>query len=72
MKDRPMPIVEFHIAEGRSPELKQELCSAVTEAIVRILDVPEDNVRIIIREIAIENFSVAGTTFFTKGRTGSA
>jgi 4-oxalocrotonate tautomerase len=55
-----MPIVQIEILEGRTLEQKRELSKKVTEAIVETISVPQDSVRIIIREMKKDNFSEGG------------
>ncbi len=57
-----MPIIEFHLMEGRTVEQKQRLCAAVTRSVVETLDVSPEQVRILIHTITPEHFSVAGVT----------
>ena len=61
-----MPIIEFYLAEGRTPEIKRNLCKAVTNSVVETLGVAPENVRILIRDVAAENFSIAGETVYYK------
>lgn len=55
-----MPIVDVTIFKGRTPEAKKNMMKAVTEAIVETLGAPRQDVRVIIREIERENFTVGG------------
>ena len=55
-----MPIAVIHILEGRSQEKKEKMIKNVTKGIVDSLDVPDENVRIIINEMKPQNYSVAG------------
>ncbi|MGI6604650.1 MAG: 4-oxalocrotonate tautomerase [Firmicutes bacterium] len=55
-----MPIVQIELFEGRTVEQKREMAAKVTEAIVDSLGVPAEAVRIIMRDMAPENFAVAG------------
>lgn len=55
-----MPIVQIEILEGRTLDQKRELSKKVTEAIVETISVPQDSVRIIIREMKKDNFSEGG------------
>lgn len=59
-----MPIIEINLAEGRSTDMKQRLYREVTEAAMRSLNVPAEQVRIILREIPVENFAVGGQVKF--------
>lgn len=56
-----MPIVQIHIMEGRSLEKKRKLVESVTQSICDSLDVPAEKVRIIISDMAQENYAIAGT-----------
>jgi 4-oxalocrotonate tautomerase len=55
-----MPIVQIEIVEGRTLEQKRELSKKVTEAIVESINVPQDSVKIIIREMKKDNYSEGG------------
>lgn len=57
-----MPIIQLHIAEGRTVEQKAAAMAAITDAVVRTLDVRPEQVRILISEGSPENFSIAGET----------
>jgi 4-oxalocrotonate tautomerase len=57
-----MPIIELNIAEGRTVEQKAAAMAAITDAVVRTLDVRPEQVRILICEASPENFSIAGET----------
>jgi len=57
-----MPILEMHLLEGRSVELKRKAVAAITAALVETLKVPPETVRILITEHNDENFSVGGVT----------
>ena len=56
-----MPIVEITLIESRSMEAKHRMMKKVTEAIVETLDAKPELVRIMIREIPNDHFSVAGS-----------
>ncbi len=55
-----MPIVQISMIQGRTPEKKEALIKKVTEAIVDVLEVPRDRVRIILNEVPRENLGVGG------------
>ncbi|WP_028007379.1 tautomerase family protein [Solimonas flava] len=57
-----MPIIEFHLLEGRTVDQKRRLCDAVTKTVVDVLGVRREQVRILIHNLPPENFSVAGIT----------
>jgi 4-oxalocrotonate tautomerase len=56
-----MPIVVVNIKEGRTLEQKRNMVTKVTEALCETMEVPKTSVRIIINEMANDNFAVAGT-----------
>ncbi len=55
-----MPVIHISLVEGRSDEKKQALYREVTDAVIRALGVPRDNVRIILHELPAKNFAVGG------------
>jgi 4-oxalocrotonate tautomerase len=55
-----MPIVTINMLEGRDKHKKKELMANVTACITETLEVPAENVRIIIREVPLEHYGVAG------------
>jgi 4-oxalocrotonate tautomerase len=46
--------------QGRTPEKKEQLIKKVTEAIVEVLKIPADRVRIILSEFPKENLGNGG------------
>jgi 4-oxalocrotonate tautomerase len=67
-----MPIIQLHIAEGRTVEQKAAAMAAITDAVVRTLDVRPEQVRILISEANPENFSIAGETMAARAAKESA
>ncbi len=63
-----MPIIEVNLFEGRTVEKKRELIAALTDAAVRTLDVPAQNVRVILRELSKDDFGIAGRSARETGR----
>ncbi len=57
-----MPIIEMHLMEGRSVEQKRAVAEAIAEAVTRTLGVKPDQVRLLITEHKLEEFSVGGVT----------
>ena len=55
-----MPIVQISLLHGRPSALRAALGRAVTRAVCDSLDVPPATVRVLITEIAAENWFVAG------------
>ncbi len=59
-----MPIIEMHLMEGRSDQMKAKMAEAVSEAIAETLDVNKNTVRILITEHKNAEFYVGGKTKF--------
>jgi len=55
-----MPLIHVHMFEGRTTEQKKKLVGAMTEAVVKSLDVKPDAVRIILHDMAKHNYAIAG------------
>jgi 4-oxalocrotonate tautomerase len=55
-----MPIIHDNMYEGRTIDQKRKLVTAVTDAVVKSLEVKPDAVRIILHEIPKHNLAVAG------------
>jgi 4-oxalocrotonate tautomerase len=55
-----MPIVQISLIHGRTPEKKEALMKKVTEAIVEVLKIPADRVRIVLNEVPEENLGYGG------------
>jgi 4-oxalocrotonate tautomerase len=67
-----MPIIQVNVAEGRTVEQKLAAFSAITDAVVRTLDVLPEQVRILINEVKDENFAIAGETMARRAARESA
>ena len=55
-----MPILQVELLKGRTVEQKREMARKVTDAVTETLNCPKEAVRIIIREMELENFAHAG------------
>ncbi len=60
-----MPIVQIECLP-RSLEQKRQVCTEITEIICRTLICKPEDVRIIIRDMQKENYSVAGKLYADK------
>ena len=67
-----MPIIQVNIAEGRTVEQKLAAYAAITDAVVRTLDVRPEQVRILINEVKDENYAIAGETMAMRAARTSA
>lgn len=61
-----MPLVQLHILEGRSAEVKKRVIEEVTEALHRSLGAPRENIRVVIYEIPKSHWAVGGVTMEEK------
>jgi 4-oxalocrotonate tautomerase len=61
-----MPVVEIHILEGRTDEMKENLISSVTKAVQDSLQVPASNIRVILDEMKAQHFAVNGESAAAK------
>lgn len=55
-----MPIVNIQLIAGRSDEQKETLIQKVTEACVEAIDCTPESVRILLSDVATQDFGVAG------------
>lgn len=55
-----MPIVQISLVAGRTPEKKEQLIKKVTEAIVEVLQIPEERVHIVLNDVPKENIGRGG------------
>ncbi len=55
-----MPIVHIHLLAGRDAGRKRELIRAVTAAVCDTLQAPAESVRVVLHEMAFENYGIAG------------
>lgn len=55
-----MPIVSITITQGRTPAEKEGVYREVTDALVRVLGVKPEGVRVMLNEIPKTHFAIAG------------
>lgn len=63
-----MPIIVAHILEGRDAETKTRLIRNITETVVQTLGAPAESVRVIISEMAKDEYGIGGKTARELGR----
>ena len=61
-----MPIIEVNMLEGRTPDDKERLIQALTDAAIESIGAPRQSVRIILREMPPGHFAVGGESFAAK------
>jgi 4-oxalocrotonate tautomerase len=57
-----MPIVRIELLQGRTPAVKDELIARVTDAVVTMLGVDPEQVRVLLYELPPEHWAVGGQT----------
>lgn len=57
-----MPIIEVHMIEGRSDELKAKMAKAITGAVVESIGAKPESVRVLITEHRMQEFYAGGIT----------
>lgn len=57
-----MPIVRIELLQGRTPAMKEELITRVTEAVITSLGVKPEQVRVVLFEVPPEHWAVGGQT----------
>ena len=55
-----MPIIQVNLLQGRSVETKRKYAAELTKLTCECLDASPESVRIIFREMAHEDFAIAG------------
>ncbi len=63
-----MPLVQIHLAEGRTKEQKKHLLSAVTKAVEDSIAAPRDSIRVWIHEFPKDEYMSAGELLSEKKR----
>ena len=56
-----MPLVQIELLDGRSTETISRLMREVTDAVANSLDIPDERVRVIVRDVPRTHWSVGGT-----------
>jgi 4-oxalocrotonate tautomerase len=67
-----MPIIEVNLLEGRSPEAKERLILALTQAAIDAIGAPRASVRVILREMEPAHFAVGGVSIAAKAAEARA
>lgn len=57
-----MPLIEVTMVAGRTPEQIRALIHEVTAAVVRALEVPQQSVRVAVRELPTTNWAAGDVT----------
>jgi 4-oxalocrotonate tautomerase len=57
-----MPLVQVTLIEGRSPERKERLIAELTDAVVRAIEAPRENVRVVLNEVPDTHWGTGGVS----------
>jgi 4-oxalocrotonate tautomerase len=57
-----MPLVQVTLLEGRSPERKERLIAELTDAVVRAVESPRENVRVVLYEVPDADWGTGGVS----------
>jgi 4-oxalocrotonate tautomerase len=55
-----VPLIQINMLEGRSPEQKKDLLSAVTEAVHTSIGAPKASIRVWVHEFAAADYMAEG------------
>jgi 4-oxalocrotonate tautomerase len=55
-----MPIIQVNLIEGRTTDQKRRLVTEMTQAVVNSLGVKTEDVRIILQDMAKDDYAVGG------------
>ncbi len=61
-----MPIININLLEGRTVEQKRKLVVEITDAVVKSLNVKADTVKIILQDMAKNDYAEGGVLFMDK------
>jgi 4-oxalocrotonate tautomerase len=61
-----MPLVEVTLVEGRTPAQLRTLISKLTAAVVDAVGAPQENVRVVLREIPATHWAAGDVTIAEK------
>jgi 4-oxalocrotonate tautomerase len=61
-----VPIVRIELLRGRTPKVKNELITRVTDAVLTTLGVDREQVRVLLYELPPEHWAVGGQTKATQ------
>jgi len=55
-----MPLIQIHLAEGRTKEQKKELMTGITDLTEKVIGAPRDSIRVWINEFPDTDYMAAG------------
>jgi len=67
-----MPLVEVTLLQGRAPEQIRALIHELHEAVIRAIDTPAGNVRVVVREVPPAHWAAGDVTIAERRAAASA
>lgn len=64
-----MPLIEIHLAKGRTDAQKKALLAAVTEAVHASIGAPVESIRVWVQEFAPTEYMAAGILLSDRRKT---
>ena len=61
-----MPLIQIHLAEGRTEEQKKELMTGITDLTEKVIGAPRDSIRVWINEFPDTDYMAAGELLMEK------
>tara|TARA_B100001750_G_scaffold239599_1_gene247877 strand:+ start:546 stop:758 length:213 start_codon:yes stop_codon:yes gene_type:complete len=55
-----MPLIQIHLAEGRTEKQKKDLMTGMTDLTEKVIDVSRDSIRVWINEFPDTNYMASG------------
>ncbi len=55
-----MPLIQIHLAEGRTKEQKKELMTGITDLTEKVIGAPRDSIRVWINEFPDTDYMAGG------------
>jgi 4-oxalocrotonate tautomerase len=55
-----MPLIQVTLLEGRTPQQKREMLTAITQAVHESIGAPVESIRVSINELADTHFMIGG------------
>ncbi len=61
-----MPLIQIHLAKGRTESQKKELMSGITDLTEKVIGAPRESIRVWINEFPDTDYMAAGETLKEK------
>jgi len=61
-----MPLIQIHLAEGRTEKQKKDLMTGITELTEKVIGAPRDSIRVWINEFPDTDYMASGELLMDK------